>query len=723
MMTSTEDETALTYCRLCNSACGILVTIRDGRPVRVIGDPQHPLSGGFTCMKGRALPAQHSHPQRLLHSLRRTPDGDLSPVSWSDAANEIADRLAAIVELHGPRAVALYSATAIARHPVSSSVGYAFWSALGSPMVFTPGTIDQPGKPVATALHGRWGGGIVPIDEADVWLVVGANPFVSKWAGSGNTNPKRVVREGRARGMSLLVIDPRQSETAAAADVHLRPRPGQDAALLAGMIRHLLAEGLGDIEFQHRHIAGVAELRRAVEPFTPDAVERRCGVPADDLRAAVAILASTRRGVIGSGTGLSMAGDGSLGEYLVLALQSLFGYWRRAGEKAVNPGMLVGSTTPRAQAVPQPPAWGVGEPSRVRGLSATPQGMPTATLPDEILLEGDGQVRALLCVGGNPAVAWPHQRKTLAALDALDLLVCFDPVLNETAQRADYVIAPRLTLETTAITNVNDQLPGLGASTIGFPVPFAAYGPAVVEPPPGSDVVQEAQFFFAMARRLGLTLRIGGLTYDGGPDPSDDDVLRAVTAGAPVTIDELQTHPRGALFEDRVPLVADAEDIADHPRLNVGHPIMTDWLTALAARRQAPLPVATDGLVLELTVRRTPNCTNSSDRHLTHPRMPRINPAHLHPSDAARLGVRDGDLVDLTTRAGTLVAVVAEADDVRPGSLSIAHGFGDGPDRDHLVRDHGSNVNRLIDDAVDYDPYTGQPAMTGFPVTVRPSAR
>lgn len=720
---STESNRT-SYCRLCGSACGITVTINEGSPIKVIGDPEHPISQGFTCLKGRALPELHNSPSRLLTSLKRCTDGSFEPIRFADAVEDVASRLSAILDKHGPRSVALYSGTAMARSATNSAVGAAFWEAIRSPMRFNTATIDQPGKMVATSLHGRWGGGVQPLARADVWVLIGTNPVVSKWAGAGTTSPAASIRSYKRRGMKLVVIDPRRTETATLADVHLRPKPGQDAVLLAGIVRCILDGGLQDDAFCARDVAGLEDLRIAVDPFTPSVVESRAGVPAESVVEVARIIGMARTGVIGSGTGVNFSANGDLSEYLTLCIHSIRGFWRRVGEPIVNPGILLRSHTMKAQAEPQSPAWGYGEPSRVRGLSMTDLGMPTATLADEILLDGPGQVRALFCVGGNPVAAWPNQLKVIKAMEKLELLVCFDPEVTATARFADYVIAPKLTLETPALTVSNDHYMGVSANAFGFQVPFAMYAPAVAEPPIGSEVVQEFEFYYALARTMGLTLSVGGSIWPGEGDPTDDWIFEQIIAGAAVTLDELKSHEHGAVFADRVGEVEPPdEDRPDDVRLNVGHKSMMKQLRALslpAVSVGVSSSRSEDAFPFALISRRVRNLQNSYGQGVSHGnRAPVHNPAHIHPTDAAALGVRTGDLVEIASALTSIRGIIEVADDVLAGTVSMAHCYGAGPEHDADARMMGSPTNRLVNDEVDFDPYTGIPIMSGIPVRIR----
>jgi anaerobic selenocysteine-containing dehydrogenase len=256
-------------CRFCHAGCSILVDVEDGRPVRVRGDRESPLYRGFTCEKGRQLPDHHAHPDRLLTSMKRRADrGGHAPIAATTAMDEVAARLRRIVDEHGPRSVAIYSGTAASRNPAARPVLNAFMDGIGSPMRFDSNTIDQPGKAVAQAMLGMWGAPPQGFVGADVCLLIGVNPFVSVAGGVPMSDPIRSVREAQAKGMRLLVIDPRRSETAAAADQHLQPVPGEDIALVAALLHVILRDGLHDRAFCDAHVAGVDALRTATAPFT-----------------------------------------------------------------------------------------------------------------------------------------------------------------------------------------------------------------------------------------------------------------------------------------------------------------------------------------------------------------------------------------------------------------------------------------------------------------------
>ena len=270
-------ETKYSFCRFCHAFCGIKVTITDGKVAKVIGDVDNPMYEGFSCVKGRALPEQHNHPDRILAPQMRMPDGTYASVSLDTMVDDVAAQLTDLISTYGPRAIALYTGTFSFHYPAGSEMAKAFFRAIGSPMTFNSGSIDQPGKGVARAFHGTWSGGPPRFDEADTWILIGANPTVSMWGGIPQNNPAKRLREAKARGMKLIVIDPRLTEAAQVADIFLQPKPGEDPTVLAGLLRVIVEEGLTDDAFIADDVQGFDALCTAVEPFTPEYVERRAG--------------------------------------------------------------------------------------------------------------------------------------------------------------------------------------------------------------------------------------------------------------------------------------------------------------------------------------------------------------------------------------------------------------------------------------------------------------
>jgi anaerobic selenocysteine-containing dehydrogenase len=258
-----------TFCRFCHAICGIEVDVEHGRAVAVRGDPAHPVSQGYLCEKGKALIEQHDAPERLRGSTKRVADGTFVGLPTAQAIDEIAARLSAIIDRDGPSAVAVYSGT----HGLFSAAKpliIAWARAIGTHWYFTPNTIDQPSISTAWARHGTWDAGVNRFADANVLLFAGNNPGVSAFSREGGppyANAFRHLRDAKRRGVKIIAIDPRRTELARMADVHLQVTPGEDPTLLAGMIRVILGERLHDRDFVDRHVGGMETLRAAVEEF------------------------------------------------------------------------------------------------------------------------------------------------------------------------------------------------------------------------------------------------------------------------------------------------------------------------------------------------------------------------------------------------------------------------------------------------------------------------
>ncbi len=716
-----------TVCRVCHVSCPLVVELRDGAVRSIHGDKDNPVYRGYSCIKGREIHTLHALPSRLLHTMKRLPEGGHAPISADLAAEEVADRLGAIIAEHGPRSVALFVGTygyvTLSAHAIS----LALMQAIGSPMVFTSVTIDQPGKGVALAMHGPWLAGTPPMDKWDALLLIGTNPIISMNGGLG-PNPAWRLKQARERGMKLVVIDPRETECARQADVFLQGRPGEDAAILAGLARELIRTGRIDHPFLAAETEGLEALTLAVEPFTPDYVADRAGIRAADLVEAARLIGNARQGAVSAGTGPNMSGQGNIVEYFVKVLTSLRGWWLRAGEIKHNPGVLIEPFPPIAASPGPFPASGFGEKMRVRGLTDSAAGLPTAALAEEILMPGEGQVKALIVLGGNPLLAWPDQLKTLAAMQALDLLVCFDPHMSATGALADYVFAPKLSMEVESTTAANELFSNFGPGW-GYEVPYTHVTPPVLDPPAGSDLREEWEILYLIARRLGLELSIKPFSIldparaaamatpvDMAHQPDSAEIMGMVLKGSPIPYETVR-HSAEARIVERAPVLIQEKPAGWAGRLQIGAaPMLAD----LAATLAAPLGDADDAYPLRLISRRMNDIHNSNwHENPNQHRRWRYNPAFINPADLARLGAGAGDVLEIRSPRGAILGIAEPSPEVRTGCVSMSHSWGRNPDEKEDPRVDGGNTGRLVATDRDFDPYTGIPRMSTIPVSVR----
>ncbi|MGE0231508.1 MAG: molybdopterin-dependent oxidoreductase [Flavobacteriaceae bacterium] len=707
------------YCRVCLNGCAIRVGIEDGKAVSVTGDKDNPIYHGFICVKGREQVRLLSDPRRLRHSLKRGRDGRLHPIPVDEAIGEIAERLAAIRDAHGPRAIAGYLGTAQTNAAATCSIYTAFVQALGTPMNFGASTIDKPGKKIGHALHGKWGAPPVGYDDPEVIMLVGSNPLIT-FTGFPYGNPGRWLNERLAGGTKLIVIDPRRTDVAKRAHLHIQAAPGHDAEIAAAILNVIIADRLYDRDFVECYTDGLEALAEKVKPFTPDAVAQMAGIEAREIVEAARLLSSTRRGYINAGTGPNMSGLGTLIEYLLIDIHTLCGYWLRAGDRVRQPGALAQPADAVAEVKKPGRAYGFGERLRVRGLAGTAAGMPTGALADEILTGGEGQVKALISCAGNPAGSWPDQEQAIAAMKSLDLLVQVDPWMSSTAKLADYVIAPKIWLEVPSTTQMLDQLSRFGVG-YGLAEPYAQYTPALVEPPEGSDLIEDWQFFYRLAKAMGLQLNVSTLILpnparaplDMENEPTSDELLEWLSRDARVPLSEVKKHPGGAIFAEPPVIVRPGDPLNEH-RLRLAVPEMMADLAALAPgnRRAEARP-------LRLLCRRMMHVYNTNFIGALPATARPYNPAFLSPEDMAAYDIGEGETIAIASDFGEIEAIAHTDESLRAGTVSISFGFGQLPGETADPHDAGSNTTRLLSMSAIYDRYSGQPRMSNVPVSIR----
>lgn len=711
-------ESKRSFCRICAAYCGISADVEDGRLLAVRGDPEHALSRGYSCVKGRRIPAIVNHPERLRSCLARTGGQELECIASDRAMDEIAARLTQLIERHGPRSVASYTGTGCWGNSALQEIMKAWHRGIGSVMRCSSASIDQPAKTISPWFHGVWGGGPHSFETADVILLIGQNPLVSGQYQHGGPPGYYPTALGRARkrGLKMIVMDPRRTELARQADLHLQLIPGEDPTLLSAMIRVVLDEGLEDKDFCTEHVRGVPELRAAVDDFTLEYAAPRSGVPREQIVAAARMFAAGPRGNASTGTGPSMAPHPNLSEHLVQSLNTLCGRWSREGEKVNMPSLLTPDLPRPAQALPPeflPPDLSPTantEISRIRGLRQVFQEMPSAALADEILTPGEGQVRALIVVGGNPVLAWPDQQRTLRALEQVELLVCLDVLPTATCRRADYVIGSTHFVERAEMTFLGDYF---------FEKPFSQHTGPLCEPQ--GDVMEETDFFIGLARRMGTKLELPGgiLGTDRSPEPLE--LFELVRPGAKVPIREIAQYEGGHLF-DEIDVRVSAAIPGVEARLDVAPAVLMGELRGVReAPERAPGSVGASGDFTHLLIARRVKYMNNSVGH-NLPRTARelgYNPAYLHPSDLATLGFSSGELVTIESEDGAISAVVQAADDLRPGVVSMAHCFGGDPADDGDPRKVGSSTSALISVDHDYDPISGAARQSAIPIRLR----
>ncbi|HEU0172131.1 MAG TPA: molybdopterin-dependent oxidoreductase, partial [Acidimicrobiales bacterium] len=463
-----EVRTVRSFCRVCTSVCGILVDVDGDRVVRVRGDRDHPFSHGYTCAKGRALPSMHHHPGRLERPLVRE-DGRLRPTTWDACLDDLATRLRAVVDRHGPGAVGVFFGSGVGMDAAGYRMAQALRAAIGTPARFSPLTIDGTAKVLVSDLVG---GSVAlnprpDLERATFVMYVGCNPVVSHGHTVAMPDPVNTLRALRKRA-EVWVVDPRRTETARLATHHPAPRPGTDHAVLAFLARELLTDG-ADRTVVERHTVDSDVLVRAVAPFTLEHAARIADVPQDDL---ATLLAAVRRAgpvVVETGTGVTMAAGANVTQWLAWALMIVTGSMNRPGGVWFHPGFghkLEGLELPISP--PEGGVFGPGPATRPEANAFLGE-WPCAVLADEIRA---GNIRAVLNLGGHLVTAFPDTGDLVPALEALDVFATIEIIGNDTTALSTHVLPTKDQLERADVTLWDHLSPRVAAQ----------HTPAVVDP-------------------------------------------------------------------------------------------------------------------------------------------------------------------------------------------------------------------------------------------------
>ncbi|HEU5473009.1 MAG TPA: molybdopterin-dependent oxidoreductase [Actinophytocola sp.] len=716
--------TAHVTCPLCEATCGLSVTIDGGQVTAVRGDAEDTFSHGFICPKGASLGALHHDPDRLRAPMVKR-DGEWVEVGWDEAFAEIDARLMPIIERHGRDAVAVYAGNPSVHNLSTALYGPVFYKALGTRNFYTAGTVDQVPKHFSAGY--MFGHPltipVADIDRTDHLLMLGANPLVSNGSLMTMPDARGRLKALRRRGGKLVVVDPKRTRTAEIADEHHAIRPGTDALLLFAMVSVLFEENLVALGRVESHVDGVDRVRELAGPFTPDAVAPVTGIAAGEIRRMARELAAAPRAAVYGRIGTTTQAFGTLASWLVDVLNVLTGNLdteggamfplAAAGQANARPGRARrGFTTGRFR-------------SRVRDLPEVIGEIPVATLADEILTPGEGQVRALITVAGNPCVSTPNAGRLSDALRQLDFMVSLDVYLNETSRLADVILPGPTALERPhydlglyqfSVRNVANWTPAVLPTDLPqeWQTLLRLTG-IVTGQGPGADLAALDAFVAAeTARRSGVDVSLAGDRT--GPERLLDLLLHA--GPYDLTLADLEAAPHGI---DLGPLQPRMPDIIGTPSGKVE--LAPDPITADIPRLRAELDRHVNGQLL-LIGRRQLSSNNSWMHNVeTLVRGQNRCTAQLHPDDASRLGLRDGALAVIRSRAGKVELPVEITDTLRPGVVSIPHGWGHDVDgvRTAVATAHpGANSNLLADDTL-LDALSGTAVLNGIPIDIEPA--
>jgi len=699
-----EQKTHYRACNLCEAICGLEIKTQGDQVLSIKGDKNDPLSRGYICPKGVAMQDIYSDPNRLRKPVKKHGDSWVE-ISWQEAFDSVAKKLVAVQEQHGQNAVAFFAGNPNVHNYGSMTHAGVLRKAVQSKIHFSATSLDQlPHHLTSYSLYGHQSLIPVPdIDHSHYMLIIGGNPLASN--GSIMTSPDipKRLKAIQQRGGRFIVIDPRRTETAEIADQHLFIRPGTDAWLLMAMINTLFAEDLVKTGHLTDLLVGIDQVRSACESFTPELAEQYSGVAAEQIRQLARDMANTEGAVCYGRMGVSVQVYGTLCQWAIQMINIL------THSLDVRGGMMASS-----------PAFGYIKPgesgaghfaafhSRVSGLPEFSGELPASAMAEEILIEGEGQIRSLITIAGNPVLSAPNGNQMDKALAGLDFMVSIDFYINETTQHADIILPPTSALE-------HDH----------YDIAFhrfaihntARFNQAVFEP------AQDSKHDWEIFNQLGLAIaaRKG---VDAKPLPSPDQIVDYGIQCGPysakagheleLTLDKVKQHIHGLDIGPLEPSLPQRLCTADGKIT-----LMADYIEQDIARLNADQPLIEKDEFLLIGRRhiRSNNSWMHNSKRLVKgkPRWQLL----MHPDDLAAHQLQDQSQVRIQSRVGEVQTQVLASDEVMPGVVSLPHGWGhkrEGVNLDIAAEQEGVSCNDLTDEKL-IDQASGNSALNG--VTVR----
>ncbi len=712
-------------CNLCEAMCGIKITVENERISAIQGDPDDPFSKGHLCPKATALQDIYEDPDRLRHPVRRTADG-WQRITWEEAFDDVVRNLAAIQAQYGSDAVGVYQGNPNAHNTGSILYSPPFVRALRTRNRFSATSVDQlPHMFAALLMFGHQLLMPVPdIDHTDYWLILGGNPLASNGSIMTAAGVGKRLKAIQQRGGKVVVIDPRRTETADKADEHLFIRPGSDVFLLLALVNVLFSENLADPGRLAAFTDGFELLREAVRDYTPEAVAGKTGIPAETTRRLAREFAAAERAVCYGRVGVSMQAFGGLAQWLINAINIITGNFDRPG------GALF--TTPAVDVVGltaltgQTGSFGKYK-SRVRGLPAFGGELPASVMAEEMLTPGEGQIRAMITVAGNPVLSTPNGAQLDRAFAGLDYMVAIDIYINETTRHANVILPPTVALEGghydivfhyLAVRNTAKYSEALFPPAAGALHDWQIFRELrdrleAADPARRARIPRKLDFFKRLPpdKILDLALRFGPYGAWGG------------RRGQPETLNlrTLRRYPHGV---DLGPLQATLPGKLHTPgkRINLAPELLLGDLPRAHAALTGHDDTVVNSGSLALIGRRHLR-SNNSWMHNSERLVRGKNRCTLliHPDDAAQRSIADGQVVEVRSRVGCVRLPAEVSETIMPGVVSIPHGWGHGRkgvQLDVAQRFAGVSINDLTDEQM-LDDLTGNAAFSGVPVTVQ----
>lgn len=689
-------------CNLCEAMCGLEIQIEDNKVISIKGDKADPFSYGHICPKALGLKDINEDTDRLKQPIKRTASG-WETISWEQAFEEVYQNIAKVQEKYGRNAVGIYQGNPNVHNVGTMLFGPNFTRALKTKNRFSATSADQlPHHFAAWLMFGHFLLLPIPdIDHTDFMLILGANPLASNGSIMTVPNVEKRLKKIQERGGKIVVIDPRYSETATKADQHIFIHPGMDAFLLAAIINTLFEEKLVDLGHLEVFTKGVDQLAKLIQDYSPEKIGPIIGIDAQVIRNLTREFVAAPSAVCYGRMGVSTQEFGGVCQWLINVINILTGNLdKRGGAMFTLPAIdTIGQTGARGKKG----SFGRWH-SRVRNLPEFAGELPVATLAEEILTPGEGQIKAMFTVAGNPVLSTPNGKQLEKALTTLEYMVAIDIYLNETTKYANIILPPATGLETPHYDLVFHTLAVRNTAKFSEPILSKA-----------EDTKFDWEIFLNLAKKFGyepsqnLSLeQMIDLGLQHGPYDKDGLSLKKLKE-APHGIDlgPLQSCFPDRLFTedkmvDLVPELFKKDMIRLKSKWNDLHQGKNGFPFSLIGRRQLR--------------------SNNSWMHNSYRLVKGKERCTLllHPNDASRLSLLPKEVVRIVSKVGQIEIPVEISKEMMEGVVSIPHGWGhhrEGINMQIASQHPGVSINDLTDESL-IDQLTGNAAFSNVPVKI-----
>ena len=720
-------QTKHTFCRICEASCGLVAEVDGNRVLSLAPNKDHHGTLGFSCMKGLHQHSMYDSPDRLKYPLKRVGD-HFERISWEQALREIGSKVRQLRKV-SDQSISMYVGTAAGfsiLHPIFAE---GFMQGLGSHNIFSSSTQDCANRfAAAKEMYGfPFFQPFVDLDHVQCMLIVGTNPVVSKWTFLQVAHPIKRLKEVKARGGRVIVVDPRFTETAKVAGEHQYIKPNSDVFFFLSFLQEIFARGACDRQAVSRHMSGVEQLEAVVTEWTPERTAAVTGIAPEQLRTLVGDFLAADGAAIVTGTGLGMGQDGTLAQWLAECITAVTGNLDRRGGTLVGQGIFDFAGFAKKNGMFMRKAR-----SRIGNFRELNGGFPGGILADEILTPGKDQIKAMFVTGGNPLMTMANSARLKQAMEQLELLVVTDIYLNETASIADYVLPATSPLQRPDLPFVFPLFLGMQS------IPYLAATDTLVDPE--EEQRDEASIYTDLATACGVGLfgsrvaqwalrLLKGVNRLRHPRSQPglpqrfilDQILRRSGNGS---FKQMLAHTEGMPREQVEPgSFLGQRPITDDGLVHLAPPEFVEAAGGLEARFADYLAGDGEG-VFRLISKRTHSTHNSWTQNideLTNGERNRTNYLYMHPDDCAQLGLSEGDAADIISDTASIRLPVKPLKELMPGTISVPHGWGHQHARGLSVAGalSGANVNILAADGPDsVEPLSGMAHLTGIPVQV-----